>query len=149
MTHARMRALPRPRRPISLPKRQTNHLPQLVCLANSRSPARGPADVDHPASDRRPDPRTTTDGAEDGSAREPAASLVESAGHGGEGGGEGEAGLVDDGYKRTVGAGVTVVEKNEECDILDGVRLDEGQVILVLLAIVFVIGIRKARAREI
>ncbi len=32
-----------------------------------------------------------------------------------------------DGYERTVGAGVTVVEKNVDCDILDGPRLDADQ----------------------
>jgi hypothetical protein len=35
--------------------------------------------------------------------------------------------LVNCVHKRTVGAGVVVVEKNVECDILDGVRLDDDQ----------------------
>jgi len=84
---------------------------QLVCLANSRS--------SHDGVDESAESPVTLD---------PSAGGIRRGGeHTSEEGITGEEDLDFDGYKRTVGAGVTVVEKNEECDILDGVRLDAEQ----------------------
>ena len=97
-------------------KFQTNHLPQLVCLANSSVSAGG------------------VGGAGGGGVVEATQYTAAGPGVKMDGGvgveaGEQEAGEEQDfdGYRRTVGAGVTVVEKHEDVDILDGVKLDEDQ----------------------
>ena len=97
-------------------KFQTNHLPQLVCLANSSVSAGG------------------VGGAGGGGVVEATQYTAAGPGVKTDGGVGVEAGEQEpgeeqdfDGYRRTVGAGVTVVEKHEDVDILDGVKLDEDQ----------------------
>ena len=101
-------------------KFQTNHLPQLVCLANSR-----PADAASSSADDDHSPATATTGSRGHGVADAGSSAASDGAP--VGGDDDGIGPENDGYRRTVGAGVTVVEKNEECDILDGVRLDEGQ----------------------
>jgi tetratricopeptide (TPR) repeat protein len=107
-------------------KFQTNHLPQLVCLANS-----APAHLDTP--DQAAPPHTHQPAPSDQDKPTPIAPPLpaglgqEAAGQDGNARAREEDDADFDGYRRTVGAGVTVVEKNDECDILDGVRLDEDQ----------------------
>ena len=79
-------------------KFQTNHLAQLMCMANSKGEEgfRGQARA--------------------GGAHEEHAAAE---------GGETE--LDDDGYEKHFAAGVKIVSTNTECDILDEVKVDEGQ----------------------
>eukprot|EP00960_Hanusia_phi_P071205 767495-Hanusia_phi.AAC.1 len=96
-------------------KFQTNHIPQLVCLANSRPGRRiqtGKRDVRIPDKSLRTKDKEESGKQSDRKTKE---------GEGGRKEEVTEAQLDDDGYARHVEAGVTVVSKNVECDILDEV----------------------------
>lgn len=83
-------------------KFQTNHLAQLMCLANSRK-------------DRAP-PSSAAAAAAAAAAANGDKNAVDERGE-----------LDEDGYKKRKEGGVTVVSANVECDILERVKLDEDQ----------------------